>query len=131
MSPERTTEAAESSSTTYVTLAKENWQPFFDAFTKVLEGRRVEIEVIGLEFGDQIEAEWLPLNGLTYDPKADTFYVYVEGVERDLDHAVPHPQEILVHTGSGGVEQVVVIDIDEHEHIVRLRQPLELPQPAD
>jgi hypothetical protein len=112
----------------YVTVAKENWQTFFDAFTKVIEGRRVEIEVIGPEVGDQIEAEWLPLNGLTYDRKADTFYVYIEG--SDLDHAIPHPREILVSMGAGGVDQVVIADTDGHHHIVRLRQPLMIPQPV-
>jgi uncharacterized protein YuzE len=112
----------------YVTVAKEEWQTFFDTFTKMIEGRIVEIEVIGIEFGDQVEAESLPLNGLTYDPKADTFYVYVAAIERDLGHAIPHPREILVRMGAAGLEQVVVVDSDRHEHIVRLRQPLMLPE---
>jgi hypothetical protein len=72
----------------------------------------------------------IPLNGLTYDRKADTFYVYVAGIERDLDHAIPHPREILVRMGVGGVEEVVILDADGHEHLVRLRQPLVLPQPV-
>ena len=117
-------------SPSYVPVAREKWQSFFDAFTRVLDGRQVEIEVVGLAFGDQIEAEWLPLNGLTYDPKADTFYVYVEGVERDLDHAISHPREILVRTGPGGIEEIVAVDPDQNQHIIHLRQPLLLTQPA-
>lgn len=115
------------SSPAYVAIPRENWRAFFDAFTKVLEGRRVEIEVAGLAFGDQIEAEWLPLNGLTYDSKEDTFYIYVEDPERDLDHAIPHPREILVRTGPHGIEDVVAVDHDKNEHIVHLREPLLLP----
>jgi hypothetical protein len=34
-------------------------------------GRQAEIEVIGLTFGDQWTTKWLPLLGITYDPKAD------------------------------------------------------------
>jgi hypothetical protein len=117
-------------SLSYAPIPKEKWQSFFDAFTKTLEGRHVEIEVVGLAFGDQIEAEWLPLNGLTYDPKADTFYIYAEGLEHDIDHAVPHPREILVRTGPDGIEDVVAIDPEQNQHIVHLRQPLLLPQPA-
>ena len=114
----------------YAPVAREKWPSFFDAFTKVLEGRQVEIEIVGLGLGDQIEAEWLPLNGLTYDPKADTFYVYLEGAEQDLGHAIAHPREILVRTGPGGIEEVVAVDADENKHIVHLRQPLLLAQPA-
>jgi hypothetical protein len=122
-------DTTETSVATYVTISKERWQSFFDVFTKVLQNRRVEIEVIGLDLGDQIEAEWLPLNGLTYDPKADTFYVYLGNVDRNFDHAVSQPREILVRLGAGGLEQVIVVDAGAYEHIVRLRRPIELPQP--
>lgn len=113
------------SSPAYVAIPRENWRAFFDVFTNVVKGRRVEIEVAGLAFGDQIEVEWLTLNGLTYDSKEDAFYVYVE----DLDHAIPHPREILVRTGPHGIEDVVAIDHDQNEHLVRLREPLLLPPP--
>jgi hypothetical protein len=117
---------SETPSAKYVALAKENWQAFFDAFTQVLEGRRVEIEVVGLEIGDQIEAAWWPLNGLTYDRKSDTFYVYVERGDRDIGHAISQPRDILVRTGAGGVEDVVISDNGGHVHIVRLREPIML-----
>ena len=123
--PSETTEAT---SVRYVPIVKENWQAFFDALTRVLEGRTVDIEVIGPEFGDQIQAEWLPLNGLTYDRKADTFYVYTESIDRDLDHAIPNPRDIVVRMGASGLEEVIVVDADRHEHIVRMRQALMLPE---
>jgi hypothetical protein len=124
MTLETTTETPASA---YLPIARENWQAYFDAVTKVLDGRDVEIEVVGLQFGDQIQAEWLPLDGLGYDRKADAFYVYVEGVDRDLGHAIVHPREIFVRRGAGGLEQVVVSDADGNKHIIRLRQPLAFP----
>ncbi len=125
-----TLEANTESSPGYTSIPSEHWQGFFDAFTKVLEGNDVEIEVVGLEFGDQIQAESLPLNGLTYDRKDDTFYIYSESDDRDLDHAIAHPREILVRTGGAGIEQVVVVDAESRQHIIRLRQPLMLPDHA-
>lgn len=113
--------------TDYRTLSEESWGDYFDSVTNALQGRQVEIEVVGLDLGDQIQAEWLPLNGLTYDPNDDTFYVYIEDQENSFDHGIAHPREILVHTGAGGLDQVVVVDADGRRHIVRLRQPLELP----
>ena len=115
---------------TYEAIPKESWEPFFDAFSRVLEGARLEIEVIGLDLGDQIEAEYLPLDGLTYDRRSDTFFVLVEGPHRELDHAVPHPREILIRSGARGIEHVVVIAEDDHQHIIRLREPLMLPERA-
>jgi hypothetical protein len=111
-------------------VPKERWQPFFDALTKVLEGNTVEIEVIGLDLGDQIETDWLPLSGLTYDSKDHTFYVYLEDQANSMAHAITEPREIFVRIAGRGLEQVVVIDSDDHRNVINLREPLELPSRA-
>ena len=46
-------------------LEKTEWSPFFHRISKVLIGKRAEIEIASLALGDQIEAEWLPLIGIT------------------------------------------------------------------
>lgn len=112
-------------------LRRENWQRFFDEVTKLIEGSQVEIEIAGLDLGDQIQAARLPLNGLTYDPNDDTFYVYIEDVENSFDHAIPHPREILVHLVPEGLDQLVVLDPEGRRHIVRLRHPLQLPSQTE
>jgi len=61
-------------------IEKPGWQPLFDAISKIMDGKFVEIEVMGLDLGDQFEVEWLPdvewlpINGITYDPKDDVPY---------------------------------------------------------
>ncbi len=52
-------------------LDKTKWQAFFDRVSKGLIGKRAEIEIASLALGSQIEAEWLPLFGIVYDPKND------------------------------------------------------------
>jgi hypothetical protein len=47
-------------------LEKTQWRPYFDRVSEVLLGKRAEIEVESLALGAQIEAEWLPLLGITY-----------------------------------------------------------------
>ena len=37
-------------------LEKSKWHAFFDGLSKMLEGKRAEIEVASLALGDQIEA---------------------------------------------------------------------------
>ena len=50
----------------------------FDRLSKTLEGKQAEIEVASLSLGDQVEAEWLPLHGITYDPNDDLVEVALE-----------------------------------------------------
>ncbi len=104
------------------------WQALFDAFGRVLEGQRVEIEIFGLDLGDQIEAEWLPLNGLTYDPSDEAVYVYTERAPGHTGDGRYSPREVWVEVREGGLSSVVVVDREEHKHIVRFRAPLELPE---
>jgi Family of unknown function (DUF5335) len=70
-------------------LDKAEWQPFLDFLSKQLEGMHTEIEVASLALGDQIEAEWLPLVGIVYDPKDDTCRRTLEGAEHVvIDHMI-------------------------------------------
>jgi hypothetical protein len=46
-------------------LDKSQWRTFFDRLSKTLEGKQAEIEVASLSLADQVEAEWLPLHGIT------------------------------------------------------------------
>lgn len=106
-----------------VKLDKGVWQTYFDRVTKLVEGKQTEIEVMSLKLGDQIEAEWVPLLGMTYDPKNDLVEVLLEG----LDHLIRHPRDIYVDEGPTGLTSMEVIDTDDVRQIIRLRDPLMLP----
>jgi hypothetical protein len=107
-------------------LEKAEWERFFDTVSKVLEGKQAEIEVVSLQLGDQIEAEWLPFHGVVYDPKDDILEVELEGV----DHLIHHPQEIFVEDGDIGLASMAVVDAEGTREIVKLRDPIALPRPA-
>lgn len=107
-------------------LEKSKWRTFFDGISKLLEGKRAEIEVASLALGDQIEAEWLPLLGLTYDPKDDLFEVALDGV----DHLILKPREIHLDDDVGGLMSIEIVDADGAKQIIKLRDPLMLPAPA-
>jgi hypothetical protein len=104
-------------------LEKAAWQRYFDQVSKTLVGKQAEIEVASLQIGDQIEAEWVPLLGISYDPKSDIVEVLVEG----LDHLIQKPVEIYIEQGPAGLASLEVIDADDVRQIVRLRDPLMLP----
>ena len=96
------------------------WGPFFDGLSKAANGKRVEIEVAGLEFGDQILAEWVPLLGITYDSREDLLDIALSGV----NHRIRHPREVLVQEGPLGVEGVAVVSEDDVKQVLRLKAPL-------
>jgi hypothetical protein len=106
-------------------LDKKEWKTFFDRVSKMLEGKLAEIEVASLRLGAQVQAEWLPLHGIAYDPKDDLMEVTLEG----LDHMITKPREIYVEDGTVGLESVEIIDADGTKQIVKLRDELMPPAP--
>jgi len=106
-------------------IDKSEWRVFFDLLSKGLVGTRAEIEVASLSLGDQIEAEWLPLLGITYDPKDDLLEIALEGV----DHLINHPTEIWADAAAGELLSFEVIDGEGVSQIIHLREPLMLPSP--
>ncbi len=106
-------------------ISKTQWQAFFDRVAKALPAKQVEIEVAGLGLGDRIAAKWVPLIGMSYDPKGDCFIVSAEGIE----HRVHHPKQIHADADADTLHSVEAIDAENNHHIVLLKDPLRLPAP--
>ena len=106
-------------------LEKADWQPYFDRLSKVLEGCQADIEAASLALGDQVEARWLPLLGLVYDPKDDVVEVALDG----LDHLIRRPRDIYVDEGNGLLANFEIVDADDVHQLVKLKEPLMLPPP--
>jgi hypothetical protein len=77
---------------------KEEWHKMLDELTKARAGDNVTIELLDAEYGDEFEAERLPLAYVEYDEHADEASVGVGG--RDgrypvvLRHSIEHPTSI-------------------------------------
>jgi hypothetical protein len=112
---------------TLTRIDRAGWFVFFEQFSKERAGRRAEVEVVSRRLGDQFVAEWLPLLGIVYDPKNDAIEVALAGV----DHLVYRPREVYVDGTPYGFESLAVVDADGVLQIVRLREPLLLPQWAE
>ena len=106
-------------------IDRAQWGPFLDNLTRILVGKQAEIEVAALDLGDQIEAEWAPLIGITYDEKDDLIEIALE----QLDHLIRSPRSVFVDQGAGGLIAIAIDDGDGRHHIVRLKDPLALPAP--
>jgi hypothetical protein len=107
-------------------LEKPQWGPFLDMLTRLLEGKEAEIEVASLRLGDQVQNEWLPLIGITYDPNDDIVEVALDG----LDHMIPRPREIYLDDGGGGLTSLEIVDAEGVKQLVKLKDQLMLPAPS-
>jgi Family of unknown function (DUF5335) len=107
-------------------VEKAQWRPFLDTVSKLLEAKEAEIEVASLDLGDQVQAEWLPLIGIAYDPNDDVVEVALDG----LDHMFQRPREIYLDNGVGGLTSLEIVDVDGVRQIVKLRDQLMLPAPG-
>lgn len=103
-------------------LEKKNWQTYFDRVSKTIDGKLAEIEVDSLALGSQIQAEWVPCFGITYDKKSDMLEVILDG----LDHMIKKPKNIYVEQDGMTLSSVEVIDESNTKQIIKLRTPLML-----
>ncbi len=106
-------------------IAREDWARYFDQVTKFLEGKRAVVELESLKLGDQVEANSLPLFGITYDYKNDIIEVAMDG----LDHLIHKPQDVFVGVGEFGIESIEIVDAQGEKQIISLFAPVVLPKP--
>jgi hypothetical protein len=108
------------------TLDKNRWDGFLNQLSKGVEGRRAEISVASLDLGDQVEAEWLPFLGMTYDRKSDAIELILEG----LEEVISHPQRLSYVEDGGNVTSIEIIDAQGIQRIVQLKEPVALAPPS-
>lgn len=108
------------------TLERAQWKSYFNETAKGLETMQVEIEITGPHVGDQIEAEWVPLNGLSYDDRSNYFDVATSR----LNHRIPDVKEISIEQDFTGLKSMEIIDGDGNHQILRFKPPLALPELA-
>jgi len=73
-------------------LEKSIWRPYFDSMSRFWPESAPRSKLPPRISVDQIEAEWAPLIGITYDQKNDLIEVALEGV----DHLINRPHEVWV-----------------------------------
>ncbi len=107
-------------------LNKAGWGSYFNQLSKGLPKAEAEIRVSSLKLGSQVEAEWLPVNGLTYDHKDDIFIIALTG----LEHIIHAPRIVYAESDDGLLQNVEITDAEGVKCLVHFRWPLGAPDKA-
>lgn len=105
-------------------LEKAGWHAYFDAVSKVLQGKEAQIDVNALDVnaldvGTRLEAEFMPLPGIVYHPCNEILKVLVEV----LDHTIANVREFFVDHDGMRLNSVNVVSSDGTQQFIRLRDP--------
>lgn len=101
-------------------IDRDDFERYFEDISRFITNQQIELGVFGLDIGDQIESEWAPLDGISYEPKTDTLFVHTKYV----DHAIYGPQEVIVAETNARIHAISVKDADRRSHILQFRSPL-------
>jgi hypothetical protein len=97
-------------------IEREQWKTFLDQFSKRNQLRATRLEVVG-EIGDQEEADFLPLIGVTFEGKgaaAGSVEIILGGEtakeQRHVEHLVTNVERIAPLLGTTGFEEGLGIE---------------------
>jgi hypothetical protein len=110
-------------------VERDGWRAFFDIVSRALGGRSVEIEVVGLDVGDQLEGDAMALNGITYDHSDGSIDIYLlkPNALAHMARRVGSPRDVYIQVDGTGLLRIVIVDHEGHEVLVHFRAPLLLP----
>jgi hypothetical protein len=103
-------------------LTRAEWRRYCDRVSKSVAGNRVELDVASLGFGDRVEARWMPLLGVVFDPRGDVLEIALDG----LSHSIVAPRELLLEETERGLVAMEIVAADESVETLRFREPISL-----
>lgn len=90
-------------------IPRESWREFFDGFSRRHQGWLVDVEVLGNDIGAQLEAEDLPLEGISADRGNKDISVALLRDGKVTEHFVTKPERVRLEE-EGGAEVAIEID---------------------
>jgi hypothetical protein len=109
-------------------IPRDEWKEFFNRFSREHEGWLATIEVLDEKVGAQVEAEDLPLEGISADWKGEgegPIEIFLGGEpDRALTHVVSAPKRLWVLTSDDGAERALEVEAPAAKTIVRFRSAM-------
>ena len=116
-------------------IPRNEWQSFFEVFSRQHEGWLATLEIFGQEIGAQAEHGELPLKSVTLTPvvgKSEAITINLGKIPKDhVKNTVIEPTHVwLVQTSEGANAALEIESADETKTLLRFRSPV-LPELVD
>lgn len=115
-------------------IPREQWNNFFDSFSRQHEGWLATLQIFGDEIGAQEEARELPLSGISLSSAKNENSIALSLGEEPGDHIthiIQEPKQVWVETTSEGVNSALEIESeDQTKTLLRFRSAV-LPELVD
>src|SRR5213083_524812 len=110
-------------------IPREEWNSFFDSFSRQHEGWLATLEVLGPEIGAQEEAHELPLEGVSISSgtnEAETIAITIGKTPEDhISHTILKPAHVWLEQTQDGADAVLEIESeDDSKTLLRFRSPV-------
>jgi hypothetical protein len=116
-------------------IPRQEWNSFFDSFSRRHEGWLATLEVLDPDAGAQEEAHDLPLEGVSVASEADKSKSIAINMgktpEDHISHTITKPQHVWLEKTDDGADAALEIEsADEAKTLLRFRSPM-LPEFVD
>jgi hypothetical protein len=110
-------------------IPREEWNNFFDTFSRQHEGWLATLEVFAPDVGAQEEAHELPLEGISIasgDDSAETIAISLGKTPEDhITHTITKPEHVWLEQTSGGANLALEIEsANDTKTLLRFRSAL-------
>ena len=110
-------------------IPRQEWNSFFDSFSRQHEGWLATLEVIGSDVGAQEEAHELPLEGVSVASeagKSESIAISMGKMPEDhISHTITKPQHVWLEKTDDGADATLEIEsADEAKTLLRFRSPV-------
>ena|SRR5437660_6384331 len=110
-------------------IPREDWNNFFDVFSRQHEGWLATLEIFASDIGAQEEAHELPLEGISTASggnEADAIAINLGKTPEDhVTHTITKPEHVWLEQTSGGADAALEIDSDNQtKTLLRFRSAL-------
>ena len=100
-------------------IQREEWQRYFEDFSRGQPDFLANVEVLGGELGAETEAAGTHLAAITYDRKDDIVVIGLDGaadaIAEEVEHVIDRPQRITVDEEEG--EGSIAFEIEDAEGV--------------
>jgi hypothetical protein len=101
-------------------IPPESWKEFFDGFSRRHRGWLVDVEILG-GLGAQVEAEELPLEGISADHENRDISIALQLPGKIVEHFVGKPEKVRVEEENGAEAAIQIESSGDETTIITFR----------